>query len=113
MSRSASARALDVLPELREELGDGAVHFAFLDAIKAEYPAYLEHLCPMLASGGLIAADNALASDWRITDPPGSSAGRDGADKLNRRLAADPEFEAVCVPIRSGVTVACKAERQA
>lgn len=100
--------ALEVLPILADELGEGSVDFAFFDAIKAEYPAYLERIRPMLRVGGILMADNALGGGWSITDPPGSSPQRDGMVRFNQMIADDPMFEAVCVPIRSGLVVARK-----
>ncbi len=101
------ARALDVLPELTDRIGRAAVDMVFLDAIKAEYEAYLDAVIPMMRPGALVVADNTLAGgDWAITDPEGSSESRDAIDRFNRRLAEDPNFEAACVPIREGVSIA-------
>ena len=98
---------LDLLPRLRAELGAGSVDFLFMDAIKSEYPDYFREARDLIAPGGLLVADNVLgAGDWWIDESPGTNKNRDGADALNRTLAADPEFEAVAVPIREGVLIA-------
>ncbi len=100
---------LEVLPLLVEELGPGSVDLVFLDAIKAEYPEYWPHARTLVRPGGLLVADNALgSSDWWIGEPAGNRAAHDGADLLNRLAAADPAFEAACLPIREGVLVARK-----
>lgn len=103
------ATGLDGLPVLCDELGTGSVDLVFLDAVKAEYPDYYPHAKALLRPGGLVVADNALGSnDWWIGEPDGNQPAHDGADKLNRMLAEDPEFDAACLPIREGVTVARK-----
>lgn len=97
---------LDVLPALARELGAGGVDVVFMDAIKHEYPAYFEAIRPAIAVGGLLLADNVLGSKYFwIDETPGRNPDRDGADSLNRMLAADPDFEAVALPIREGVLV--------
>ncbi len=98
---------MDVLPKLVSELGEASVDVVFLDAIKTEYPDYLPHAKAMLRPGGLLIADNALGGgSWWIDDPEGSDESRDGADRFNRMVAADEQFDAACVPIREGVLVA-------
>jgi predicted O-methyltransferase YrrM len=98
---------LDVLPQLVKELGPGSVDVLFLDAIKTEYPDYFRVAKPLIAVGGLIIADNVLgAGTWWIDEPKGKSEQRDGADRFNRIVAADADFEAAAAPIREGVMVA-------
>lgn len=98
---------LDLLPRLAAELGAGAVDLVFLDAIKREYSEYFAAIRSSIAVGGLLVADNVLGSHhWWIDEAPGRNPDRDGADRLNRMLAADPDFEAVALPIREGVLVA-------
>lgn len=100
---------LDVLPELVRTMGAGSVGLVFLDAIKTEYPDYLPYATELLRPGGLLVADNALGSgSWWIDAKPGESAERDAADEFNRLVAASDEYEAACVPIREGVTIARK-----
>jgi predicted O-methyltransferase YrrM len=98
--------ALTVLPQLAKRFGPASIDLAFIDAVKTEYPDYFRLLKPLLRPGALFIADNALGSDWCMTDPPGSSANRDAVDKLNRTVAADPDFETACVTNRQGVLIA-------
>ncbi|MHC5023366.1 MAG: O-methyltransferase [Planctomycetota bacterium] len=95
--------ALDLLPDLAIEVGDGGADVVFLDAVKSEYPDYWTHARPLIAPGGLIIADNALGGQWSIQDRHHPNA--IGMDRFNRAVAADPDFEAVIVPIRSGVLI--------
>ncbi|NRA59097.1 MAG: O-methyltransferase [Phycisphaerales bacterium] len=95
-----------VLEQLASERA-GGVDLVFLDAIKSEYPVYLPFAKALLRPGGLLVADNMLGGgDWWIDTPEGQSESRDAADRVNRLVAADPDFEAFCVPIREGVMVA-------
>lgn len=98
-------QALAVLDGLTQELAPGSVDFAFLDADKVEYPAYWERLRPLVAKGGLLVADNVLGSGAWWVDQEEHPARR-ATDQLNRTLAADPEFDAVAVPLREGLLIA-------
>jgi caffeoyl-CoA O-methyltransferase len=101
--------ALDVLPGLAKRLGPSSLDLVFIDAVKIEYSDYFRLVKPMLRSGGLLVADNALGSNsWWIDDAPGSSPEMDAINKFNRMVASDMDFEAACVPIRQGVLVARK-----
>ena len=98
---------LDMLPRLADQFGPGSVDVVFIDAIKREYPDYFQAIRPAIAPGGLLIADNVLGSNqWWIDEPAGRNPDRDGADRLNRMIASDPDFEAVALPIREGVLVA-------
>jgi len=98
---------LEAIPGLREMLGHDCLDLVFLDAIKSEYLGYARAAKPMLRRGGLLIADNTLAtSSWRVTDEPGSSEDRDAIDAFNRAIADDPDFEAACVVNREGLLVA-------
>lgn len=95
---------LEVLPRLAFELPPQSVDVVFLDAIKTEYPEYWQIVRPLIAVGGLIIADNVYGSgDWWIDDERNPT--RQGADRFNRKVASDPDFEAVAVPLRQGVLV--------
>jgi caffeoyl-CoA O-methyltransferase len=99
--------AMDLLPPLAAELRPGSVDLVFLDARKREYPDYFAAVRPLIAAGGLLVADNVLGSHvWWIDLPEGHDEDRDGADRFNRIVAADSDFEAVAVPLREGVMIA-------
>lgn len=96
--------ALDVLPIVADELGPLSVDVAFIDAVKSEYPEYFRLVRPLIAPGGLFIADNVFGSGDMWIDHSGHHLIQ-GPDELNRLLASDPDFEAVAMPIRSGVLV--------
>lgn len=93
-------RALDVLPELADRLGEHSVDFAFIDATKSEYVAYFQLLKPMMRPGGLLVADNVYGTGLGWIDEG------HGTDEFNRLVANDPEFEATATPMREGVLIA-------
>ena len=97
--------ALDTLAEL--DLAAGSVDVVFIDADKESYSDYFTAVKPLIAPGGLLVADNVLgsASTWiDDTNHPNIKA----VDAFNRLVAADPDFETVAVPLRSGVLIARK-----
>lgn len=92
--------ALDVLPGIAETVGANSVDFVFIDADKSEYVAYFELIRPLIAVGGLLTADNVFGTGHGWIDEGY------GTDEFNRRVAADPDFEAVATPMRQGVLIA-------
>ena len=96
---------LEVLAELARDRAAGSVDLLFMDAVKTEYPAYFDVARELIAPGGLVIADNVLGtSSWWIDEE--AHPDRIAVDALNRRLAADPAFEAVAVPMREGLLIA-------
>jgi len=96
---------IPVLEQLTAELTPQTVDVVFLDAVKREYPDYFRLARDLIRPGGLLLADNVIGSSaWWIDDE--DHPDRKGADELNRTLAADPDFEAVAVPIREGLLIA-------
>jgi len=101
------AEALKAIPSIIAEWGEESVDFIFFDAIKTEYPDYLEAVQPLLRVGGVLCADNCLNSaEWSVLDGAGSSPARDAIDSFNRTLAARPDYITTMVPLREGVLVA-------
>jgi caffeoyl-CoA O-methyltransferase len=97
--------ALDVLRQLARELPAASVDVVFVDADKREYVDYWKLVRPLIAVGGLLIADNVYGSgDWWIDDE--GHEVRSAADRFNRAVAGDKEFETVAVPLRQGVLVA-------
>ena len=97
-------KALEVLPELAREIAAGSVDLVFLDAEKVEYPDYWRIVRPLIAVGGFIVADNVYGSGSWWIDSVGNATRR-AADRFNRTVADDADFEAVALPIRQGVLI--------
>jgi caffeoyl-CoA O-methyltransferase len=82
---------------------EGEFDLIFIDADKANYPAYYEALVPRLSPHGIMVLDNTLWSG-RVAEPPESSE-TEMFVELNARIAADPRVVAVVLTVRDGVTL--------
>ncbi|HZB58797.1 MAG TPA: O-methyltransferase, partial [Actinomycetota bacterium] len=98
--RAILGRALDVLPRLT----DGGYDLAFLDAVKSEYPEYLEHALRLVRPGGVIIADNVLWSG-RVADPKVTDPDTEGLRAYARRIAADDRLDSVILTVGDGLAV--------
>jgi predicted O-methyltransferase YrrM len=86
------------------------VHFAYIDCVKEDYPAYLDLLAPAMTKGGLIVADNVL---WRgmvgqPNVPDKEKARVAGLAAFNAKLTKHAEFTATVLPFGDGVALATK-----
>jgi caffeoyl-CoA O-methyltransferase len=98
-------KALDVIPQL-----EGPFDLAYLDAVKEEYPDYLEAILPRLRIGGVVLADNVL---WK-----GQVAGKllspDQAEstaalrEFNRILTTHPKLNSIVLPLGDGLAYGIK-----
>jgi caffeoyl-CoA O-methyltransferase len=96
------APAVETLRSLPE--GE-SLDFAFIDADKTGYPAYVEEILPRLRPGGLMVLDNMLR-DGRVLAPENDD---DRAiHDLNQALVADERVDVVLLPVRDGVSLARK-----
>jgi predicted O-methyltransferase YrrM len=101
------APALETLAEL-ERQGQGATFdLIFIDADKANYPAYLEHALRLLRRGGLVMFDNTLWSGRVLEDQPQSEDTR-AIQALNRTLKDDPRVDLSLLPLGDGLTLCRK-----
>jgi predicted O-methyltransferase YrrM len=101
-----NAPALDAFAEGPAIL-DGPFDLAFIDAHKAEYPAYLAAIRPRLAPGALLVADNVLWGGRASGDRP--SRPDDGTEALRSfvtQVLRDAAFEGTVLPIGDGLLVA-------
>jgi predicted O-methyltransferase YrrM len=94
--------ATELLPGLVEE---GPFDAVFIDADKEGYPLYLDWCRANVRGGGLVIADNAFKKgqvlEGRTQDP-----GVLGIQEFNRRLASDPHFTSIVLPMHDGIAIA-------
>jgi caffeoyl-CoA O-methyltransferase len=93
-------RALDTI-----EAETGFFDLVFIDADKERYVQYWEAVLPKVRSGGVILADNVLWSG-RVLKPEAPSDHAIVA--FNEHVRRDRRVEVVMLPVRDGVTMACK-----
>jgi predicted O-methyltransferase YrrM len=102
-----TARALTAFGQDEPALA-GPFDMAFIDALKPEYPAYLEALVPRLAPGALVVADNVLwsgrASGARPSEPDDESTMALRA--FDAAVLADARFTATILPVGDGLLIA-------
>jgi len=96
------APAVESLRALRTEQH---LDFAFIDADKTGYPAYVEEILPRLRPGGLMVLDNMLRGG-RVLHP--ESDDDRAIHALNQALVADARVDVVLLPVRDGVSLARK-----
>lgn len=95
------AKALTALPQLK-----GPFDLAYLDAVKEEYPQYLELIVPRMRIGGVILVDNVL---WKGQVATGRLLAPDQAEStsalitFNRRFTAHPQLQSVILPFGDGL----------
>ncbi len=86
----------------------GPFDFAFIDAPKSEYGAYLEEIVTRLEPGALVVADNVLWSG-RVSGSQ-RSAGRDAETAaliaFDTAVMRDPRFAATILPVGDGLLIA-------
>ncbi len=99
--RSLLGPALQMLPKL----ADAAYDIVFIDALKSEYPEYLEHAKRLLRPGGVLIADNVL-SGGRVADPLVDDEDTEGLRSFNTMVTEDPEFDGLILPVGDGIMVA-------
>jgi caffeoyl-CoA O-methyltransferase len=90
--------ALRVLPRLAP-----GIEFAFIDAVKTEYAAYLEALLPKMAPGGMITVDNVL---WSGRIAAGvHDEDTDALRAFNERFLRHEQLESTIVPVGDGLGI--------
>lgn len=97
--------ALDILPRL----ASGAYDLIFLDAVKSEYPKYLDHALRLAKPGAIIAADNMFWSGaaW---DEAKQDPDTRGVREYTRRIFAERRLTSTIVPVEDGLAVSIVKE---
>lgn len=90
--------ALRVLPRLTP-----GIEFAFIDAVKTEYVAYLDALLPKMAPGGMITVDNVL---WSGRIAAGDhDENTDALRAFNEYFLRHEQLEATILPVGDGLGI--------
>jgi caffeoyl-CoA O-methyltransferase len=99
--------ALATLDDLIATGQGGQFDFTFIDADKENYANYFERALVLVRPGGLIAIDNVL---WygRVIDPAVKDADTKAIRAFNERLHSDERVWLSMLPVRDGLTLACK-----
>lgn len=84
---------------------DGPFDLVYIDAWKADYPAYYDAVLPKLAERGVIVADN-LFRDGAALDRTATDAGTVGIREFARRVQEDERVHNVLLTIGDGVMLA-------
>ena len=101
------APALETLAQLEQQGQGGQFDLMFIDADKANYPAYLESALRLLRAGGLAIFDNTLWSG-RVLEVNGQSADTRAIQVLNRALKDDARVDLSLLPLGDGLTLCRK-----
>ncbi|WPC03769.1 class I SAM-dependent methyltransferase [Pseudomonas benzenivorans] len=101
------APALETLAALEAEGLAGSIDLIFIDADKANYPAYFEQALRLVRQGGLILFDNTLWSGRVLEQSPDSSDTR-AIQALNLALRDDARIDLSLLPLGDGLTLCRK-----
>nr|WP_283950352.1 class I SAM-dependent methyltransferase [Pseudomonas piscis] len=101
------APALETLASLEQQGQSNSFDLIFIDADKANYPAYLEFALRLLRTGGLVVFDNTLWSGRVLEVAPASEDTR-AIQALNRALKDDPRIDLSLLPLGDGLTLCRK-----
>ena len=96
--------ALETLAQLDQP---GQFDLMFIDADKANYPAYLEHALRLLRVGGLAVFDNTLWSG-RVLERNPESEDTQAIQALNLALKDDSRVDLSLLPLGDGLTLCRK-----
>lgn len=80
--------------------------FAYVDALKEEYPAYQDAIVPLMKQGGLIVFNNIL---WKglVADPETTDASARLIQASNLKLRDDPRLDTTFISLDDGLAL-CK-----
>jgi predicted O-methyltransferase YrrM len=101
------APALDTLAALETEGQGGRFDLIFIDADKANDPAYFERALRLVRQGGLILFDNTLWSG-RVLEQSPDSADTRAIQALNHALHDDERIDLSLLPLGDGLTLCRK-----
>ncbi len=99
--------AVETLPALIAEIGEGRADMAFIDADKPNHPRYVEDCLTLVRTGGLIVIDNILM-EGTVLDPTDTQVNTAAMRDLNRQLHQDQRVSIATLSVADGMTLAVK-----
>ena len=99
--------AVDTLKVMRDAGEEGTFAFGFIDADKANYQSYYEHVIALLRTGGLLLIDNVL---WggSVANPDKTDEDTEAIRALNTFVHHDDRVSLSMLPVGDGLTLALK-----
>ena len=99
--------AIDTLKAMRDAGEEGTFDFGFIDADKANYQSYYEHVIALLRTGGLLLIDNVL---WggSVANPDKTDEDTEAIRALNTFVHHDDRVSLSMLPVGDGLTLALK-----
>ena len=99
--------AIDTLKVMRDAGEEGTFDFGFIDADKANYQSYYEHVIALLRTGGLLLIDNVL---WggSVANPDKTDEDTEAIRALNTFVHHDDRVSLSMLPVGDGLTLALK-----
>jgi predicted O-methyltransferase YrrM len=101
------APALETLPKLVAEHGEGSFDMMFIDADKENMIEYYEYALRLLRAGGLVLLDNVLWSG-AVVDGADQTSSTVAIRKANAHVLADSRVDCALTTVSDGILVARK-----
>lgn len=108
LAEKAQVQQADALAYLQQYTG-APFGYVFIDAVKKDYPAYLQAVLPHLTPNAWVVADNALLFGAFTNDTPYervSKMAKQAMGDFHHYLAQSDAFEAVMLPTPEGLLLA-------
>lgn len=97
-------RAVETLETMVSDGCSDRFGLVFIDADKANYPAYYELALRLVRPGGLVVVDNTLFFG-RVVDPAADDADTAGVREVNARIRDDRRVDVSMLPMADGITL--------
>ncbi|MEV8344317.1 O-methyltransferase [Streptomyces niveus] len=97
-------RAVETLEAMVSDGFSDRFGLVFIDADKANYPAYYELALRLVRPGGLVVVDNTLFFG-RVVDPAADDVDTAGVREVNARIRDDRRVDVSMLPMADGITL--------
>ncbi|MDD6252915.1 MAG: O-methyltransferase [Bacteroidales bacterium] len=98
--------------EFMKSVAENEYDMVFIDANKREYPEYYENAVRLTRPGGFILADDVLWDGKVYAENVPGDRQTAGIVRFNELAAGDPGVETVILPVRHGLSIIRKKEKE-